>query len=138
MTVTYQITLTAEQAELIRNALEACARMGIGQIEDALTFYPAVEFRPPGWHEAMGQIESIMQTFRKPCSLKSDTHRRLWSMMTSIRNRLAWDRAVADGIIQEGESRKWPEMMQVSYDEPDSSDWPNLKIERIEPHEKPA
>ena len=138
MTDTYQITLTAEQAELVRAALEACARMGIGQIEDALTFYPTVEFRPPGWHEAMSQIESLMQTFRKPYSLKSDTHRRLWSMMTSIRNRLAWDRAVADGIIQEGESRKWPEMMQVSYDEPDSSDWPSLTIERITHHEKPA
>ena len=139
MTDTYQITLTAEQAELIRNALEACARMGLTQVEDALTFYPTAEFRPDGWHEAIDQIQGIMLRLSKKSHPKSmATHRRLWSMMTSIRNRLAWDRAVADGTIQEGESRKWPEMMQVSYDEPDSSDWPSLTIERITHHEKPA
>lgn len=131
MTVTYQITLTAEQAELVRNALEACARMGIGQIEDALTFYPAVEFRPPGWHEAMGQIESIMQTFRKPCSLKSDTHRRLWSMMTSIRHRIAWDKAIDRGAAQHDGDRSHAGMWMVYYDSPDPSDWPAIKIERV-------
>ena len=130
MTVTYQITLTAEQAELIRNALEACARMGLTQVEDALTFYPTAEFRPDGWHEAVGQIECIMQTFRKPCSLKSDTHRRLWSMMTSIRHRLAWDQAIDRGAAQHDGDRSHASMWLVYY-APDPSDWPAIKIERV-------
>ena len=138
MTVTYQITLTAEQAELVRSALEACGRMGIGQLEDALTFYPTAEFRPDGWHEAMDQVQDIMQPFQSRASSKGATHCRLWSMMTSIRHRLAWDRAIAEGLVKQGEPRKWPDMLYVSYDEPDSSDWPSLTIERITPHEKPA
>ena len=39
--------------------------------------------------------------------------RTAWDLHAVIRHRLAWDRAIAEGVT-DGTKREWPAMMQVS------------------------
>lgn len=124
----YTITLTRSQAQVLMRAAEVYARVGFGQIGDALDHLPSlVDKCGVGW-ETRGAVEDILSPVvgfnmrnsslgvgNKNASPGSDT---AWDIYTLIRHRLSWDRAVDEGIVALGAPRKWPEMMTVNYDEP--------------------
>jgi hypothetical protein len=62
----------------------------------------------------------------------SEASRIAWDLYQVLRHRLAWDLAAAEGIVGNADSqRKWPEMMQVHYDEPSRvSEQPLALIEK--------
>jgi len=55
-----------------------------------------------------------------------------WDLYTAARYRLAWDRDIEEGMIKPGEPRKWPEMMQVVYDEPTTFSGHFIKVCKME------
>ena len=145
MTATYTLTLTREQAQLLSQACETVARLGIGQWRDALEWLPTTEYMAHGWHQDMDAIGAILSKYTKDnvdgwrCSLsvRSDkVHEQAkiaWDLYQVIRYRLSWDRAIEQGIVKPGEPRKWPEMMGVNYDDPmKTSKGPMAQIEAAE------
>lgn len=122
----YVVELSDAQLKLISEACEICARMKCGQIRIALT---KLELK-----NTQDQIISDfdfgenVEALIKPMmglnyysswgvgySEKTDAW---FDINETIRHRLAWDDAYKSGIIKPGETRKWPEMMSVNYDEP--------------------
>lgn len=128
--MTYTLTLSKEQAQVLSQACEVLARLGIGQFRDALEWLPVTEFRPDGWHEDMETIGMLLSKhmkhnvdgYRSNLGIHhkdvSEQARIAWDLYQVIRYRTAWDRAIEQGIVKPGEQRKWPEMMQVHYDTP--------------------
>ena len=55
----------------------------------------------------------------------------LLDMHTQMLHRLSWDRATSEGIISPGDSRKWPDMAGVQYDDPTCLVEPAIKVERL-------
>lgn len=127
----YNLTVTKEQAEALIQATEILARLGIGQFRDALECLPTREFLPIGWHEDMDIIGKMLSRYiiggvdgyRSSLGIHHknvrEPSRIAWDLYQVLRHRLAWDRAAREGIVESAKSpRKWPEMMQVHYDEP--------------------
>jgi hypothetical protein len=138
---TYTLTLTEAQAQTLSRGMDIIARLGIGQFRDALEQLPLVKDYAHGWHDDMDVIGLILAKYTIDgvngwnSSLGihhnkvSESTRIAWDLYQVVRNRLAWDWAIAHGIVKEGEQRKWPEMMQVHYDEPSKvSNEPLAKI----------
>lgn len=128
---TYTLTMTDTQARVIAQATEVFARLGIGQFRDALEHLPKREYVPEGWFHDMDIIGKMMSKhmidgvdgYSSNLGIHSkdvsEESRVAWDMHQVVRHRLSWDRAVEEGVIKSINSpRKWPEMMQVSYDEP--------------------
>ena len=101
---TYTLTVSKAQLAAISNACEIVARLGLGQVKDALQalrgqagtrdFLDAV---------AVKEIEDVIHQHGGFCGGSSwsvghnkDTDR-LWVVHGACRYRLAWDRAIADG-----------------------------------------
>lgn len=128
--MTYAITITKQQAHTLSIACEILARLGIGQFRDALEWLPVKQWRAPGWNEDMDTIGRILSShmignidgYRSNLGMHHKdvckTAQIAWDMYQVIRHQLAWDRAIAEGTVNPGEPRKWPEMMQVHYDTP--------------------
>lgn len=128
---TYTLTLTAEQAGVIDEALETRARLGVGQFSHAMDHLPLKEFYPDGWADDMRKIGDMLAEYtlehvdglRRSLSIHHSRvrlHAKIaWEMHTVIRRRLAWDRAVSEGLVASIDSpRNWKEMHGVSYDDP--------------------
>ena len=129
MTRRYTITVTAEQARIISNACELMARIGIGQWAEFLYYLPGAN--KMNWNDMREELLPVMERHLKPFvgidgwysslgvgSDKSapDTDE-AFDLSAVIRHRLAWDRAVDNGIT-DGVTRNWDVMMAVDYDEP--------------------
>lgn len=127
----YTLTVTKEQAETLILATEILARLGIGQFRDALECLPTREFLPDGWHEDMDGIGKMLSRhmiggidgYRSSLGIRHkdvrEPSRIAWDLYQVLRHRLAWDHAAKGGIVESANApRKWPEMMQVHYDEP--------------------
>jgi len=127
----YVLTLTETQAQVLIQALEVMARLGIGQFRDALDLLPLKEIFPAGWHEDMEAIGRILSKYmignvdgyRSSLGIShADTSpqaKSAWDMYQVIRHRLAWDRAYSDGIVASPDApRDWSKMLGVHYDEP--------------------
>jgi len=141
----YQITLNKKQAELVCEALNVLSRLGSGQWRDAIGHLP-IDNIQPGWFDDLDAIGCILKKYtinhvdgwRSSLGIfqtETPTEAKMcWDMYQVIRNRLSWDRAVADGVVESLSSpRKWPEMMGVSYDEPMfASEEPFIRIEGVE------
>lgn len=127
----YTLTLTLRQAQVLQQATEVLARLGIGQFRDALERLPLKEGAPQGWHQDMDDIGAMLA--RHTISGVDGWHSSLsilggdtpesskiaWDLHQVLRHRLAWDRAVAEGVVASADApRRWPEMTQVSYDTP--------------------
>lgn len=129
--ITYSLTMTKEQAETLSKATEILARLGIGQFRDALECLPLSEFLPNGWQEDISRIGNMLSR-HMICGVDGSgsslgIHHKdvnamskiAWDLHQVLRHRLAWDKAVKNGVVESVDSpRKWPEMMQVFYDEP--------------------
>jgi hypothetical protein len=126
----YTLTLTLRQAQVLQQATEVLARLGIGQFRDALECLPLKEVAPPGWHQDMDDIGAMLARhtisgvdgWRSSLSFLGGATPELskiaWDLHQVLRRRLAWDRAVAEGLVASADApRRCPEMMQVSYDD---------------------
>ena len=126
----YKISVTDEQAGIIQEALEIYARLGIGQFRDALEEMPLKDQFDAGWHDDMHAIGSILKKHMKrnidgwqsslgiTSSDVSSDAQMAWDMYQVVRKKMAWKRAVENGIVKsETSERDWSKMMQVSYDD---------------------
>ena len=144
----YTITLTEDQAETLMYATEVLARLGIGEFRDALEWLPTRKEFQEGWHEDMTVIGRILSRHmmdayagRRSKRDKRDSHNDdvrtaaniSWDLHQVIRHRLAWDRAIAKGVVDGPEApRKWS-MTGAYYDEPiKSSTEPLAEIRRVD------
>lgn len=134
----YQLTVTEEQLQAIRDACEIKARLHLGQLDDALRCCYNKDGVSVVDYDTIKSVEAIikpLQGLRPHASYGIGAFRivdRLWEIYSTVRHRLAWDRAYAAGKIKSGEPRNWSEMMGVQYDEPMSvSGEPLPKVEKI-------
>jgi hypothetical protein len=123
------ITLTDKQAKQIAVSCEIVARLGIGQFREALECLPTKEFCPPGWHEDMEKIGSILKHYtldnvdgwNASLGIHSEKlHPRTkinWEIYQTIRHKLAWDLAKLHGL-SDGTTRDWSTMNSVNFDVP--------------------
>lgn len=128
----YSVTLTEAQLRCIMAATDLYQRVQLGQWQEIMTSLPLE--KPVNWallHDAFDTMSSLLAphcidsvdgkgsslgvghpALPVDNSIAYDIHR-------TIRHKLAWQRAVAEGIIaSETSARKWPEMLTVDYDPP--------------------
>lgn len=125
--MTYTLTLTEQQARVLSEACEIMARLGMGQVGDALDQVPRVQpIDWSRWHDDVRAVEAILRTHTgmargqyRGIWQAADRARVAWDLYAVIRHRLAWDRAIAEGIVASGGARIWPSMFQTHFDEPD-------------------
>lgn len=136
---TYTLTITRKQAEAISRACEIVSRLGMGQFKDALEELPLREYLPPGWHDTMMDVARLLAPHLKSTSYGirhadvSESSRILWDTYQVMRRQMAWEDAVAKGIVPSMDApRRWPKMMSVWYDDPaHTSTEPLPTIQRI-------
>lgn len=120
----YQITLTATQAAMVRDACELLFRCRIGQIGEACRYVLDANGRASVPYEVKQDAEDMVKAaVGLPMNAswgvgKFDVADQACDLYQVIRHRLAWDRAYSDGMIKPGELRRWPEMLAVHYDPP--------------------
>jgi hypothetical protein len=151
MTKQYTLTLTEKQAQTLLQALDIYSRLRMGQWRDAFEALP-VDSKAEGfcwsdWHDFLSETgeklsrfllmnvdgwSSHLGIFNKHTPEDSRT---AWDILQVIRHRLAWERAVRQGIVQSLDSpRNWTggDMMGVHYDIPmQSGVEPLPKIEGV-------
>lgn len=128
--MSYRLTLTEEQIQVVRDALNVYFRLGLGQIRDALDELPHGD-KPRDWsrwHEDvvsirtilgphMGLSASIGHSYGVTNPLFAVRHRVAHDVHDAIRHRMAWDAAYARGDAKPGEPRNWQTMMGCHFDE---------------------
>ncbi|WP_455233489.1 hypothetical protein [Geopseudomonas aromaticivorans] len=119
----YTLTLSAQQAAVLQHAMEVYARLGMGQVDDALRCLPApatvdICERAEVIREVERQLAPVMRGPDGRLPPTSPQSKSAWDLYQVIRHRLAWDRAYAKGILKPGEPRRWSEMFGCQYDEP--------------------
>lgn len=145
MSKTYTLTVTEEQARTISCACEVLARLGTGQIADALDALPLKAMQGDDfsdWADAQKDIEAILKKFtvigssgsslgvRSP--KVSDRSRQAWDIYRVVRHRLSWDVAVEQGWT-DGKTRNWMKMLGTNFDRPlVTGGLPLAEIERVE------
>lgn len=142
----YRLTINERQAQTISKACEVLARLGMGQLDDALRELPmrgGIEWER--WHDDVRSVGQILSAHMPGNidghSLRLGIHSEkvsedsqiAWDLYQVIRHRIAWDRATADGIT-DGTVRAWDKgMMSVIFDKPMKvSTQPLGKIENAE------
>lgn len=127
--VTYNLKITEIQAIVIQEALEVYARLGIGQFRDALEKLPLIEWRN-NWHDDLyvigailkkhmiGNVDGWQSSLGITSADVSGNYQVAWDIYQVIRRKLAWARAVENGVVEsESSPRNWSIMMRVSYDD---------------------
>ena len=133
---TYTLTVTAKQAAVISQACELLTRLSLGQWHEFIRHMPGDAFchsieledelRPimAAWfaRHPIGKDEVvIMRGWQSSLGIGNPNARPevqvAFDLHQVIRHRLAWDKAVADGIT-DGTKRPFPQMMTVDYDDP--------------------
>lgn len=139
----YTLTMSERQAQIISLACEILARIGIGQWRTAIEQMPLDIEDYAKWHEDLDYIGKVLSDhtkhnvdgWRKSLGIHSqdvdDNARVSWDIHHVIRHKLAWERAVKEGLVEsESSQRDWSKMMTVDYDEPHkTSDEPLANIE---------
>ena len=137
----YTITVTERQARIISNACELMARIGIGQWPEFLNYLPGA--MRLNWNDMREELLPIMERHLKPVAGNNGWSSSLgvgsdksapdtdeaFDLHAVIRHRLAWDRAVDNGIT-DGVTRNWDAMFGVDYDDP--MRWGKEPLARIE------
>lgn len=101
----YQITLTAEQLQMLSRATETCSRLVMGQMDMALDWLRDREGRLVNDYDLTKAVEAITRPAQELAPNPSGgvgwhtSSDALWDMYTQLRNRRAWYRAVSEGII---------------------------------------
>jgi hypothetical protein len=146
MTKTYTLTITEEQARALQYATDVLQRVQLGQWREIVDWLP---LQKPIDYEELHQdkqiisavlskhmIDGIDGSFSSLGIGHPDLPKNngvLYDLHCVIRHKLAWELAVENGVIESEDSeRKWPEMMQVYYDDPMKwGDQPLAVMERI-------
>jgi len=131
---TYDLVgLTRKQVETLMAASEVLSRLTMGQVGDAFDWLPLSPLSERNWETFHQDCDNVEKTLRKHYQhnlrngnayLGIHSHdirpqgQIAFDLYQVMRHKLAWDKAIADGIVQPGEPRKWPEMIQVTYDTP--------------------
>lgn len=121
--VKYQITVTETQAAVMRECLEACARMWHGQVSEGITELfqthiwknklPTADIRETGdmlKRQLFPELH-ISASYGVGNQDVNPLSNVAWDLQTLIRHRLAWDRLAAEGKVK-------PEFHGVQYDRP--------------------
>ena len=137
----YTLTLSAQQAAVLQEALEVYARLGMGQVDDALRCLPApatvdICERAEVIREVERQLAPVMRGPDGRLPPTSQPSKSAWDLFQVVRHRIAWDHAYARGVLKPGEPRRWSEMFGCQYDEPLPSSGEPLA--RIAPASLPA
>jgi hypothetical protein len=147
MTKLYNLTITKEQAVAISFACDVLQRIQLGQWEEIVDWLPLK--RPTDYEQLHADRRTIgkilayhmidgIDGYGSSLSIgHPDLPKNngvLYDIHQVIRYKLAWEQAVENGVIESEDSpRKWPEMMQVCYDDPMKwGDQPLAKMERID------
>lgn len=132
---TYTLTLTSTQAALISAACDLISRLGIGQWPEFIRHMPG-DLAFSGFHEARERLQPVMTDLlaRHPIGPRRtvingwtsnlgifnldapESARQAWDMHQVLRHRLAWDKAIAQGLTDG--SHRTPEMIHTDYDSP--------------------
>lgn len=139
---TYTLTVTRTQADLISQACDLIARLGIGQWPEFIRHLPG-DIALQGFHDARERLQPVMTDLLAKYPIGPDkivingwgSHlgiynpnapecaRRAWDILQVVRHRLSWDWAEAEGMT-DGKARPLG-MIGVNYDTPiRSSDQP--------------
>jgi hypothetical protein len=132
VTKTYTLTITEEQAKALQYATDLLQRVQLGQWEEMVDWLPLK--RPTDYEQLhqdrreigkmlsrhmVEEIDGYGSSLGIGHPLLPSCNGTLYDLHCVIRKKLAWEKAVEDGIIEsESSPRKWPEMMQVCYDDP--------------------
>lgn len=147
----YTITLTRTQADLISQACDLIARLGIGQWPEFIRHLPG-DIALRGYHHARESLQPVMSDLLAQYPIgpnkivingwgshlgifnpnAPECARRAMDIHKVVRHRLSWDWAEAEGMT-DGKKRT-PEMIGFNYDTPRrSSDQPLPTIKRDTP-----
>jgi hypothetical protein len=147
VTKTYTLTITEEQAKALQYATDLLQRVQLGQWEEMVDWLPLK--RPTDYnllHEDRREIGKMLSRhmvdgvdgYGSSLGVGHPSlpacNGVLYDLHCVIRKKLAWERAVEEGVIESEDSgRKWPEMMQVCYDDPMKwGEEPLAKMERVQ------
>lgn len=128
----YTLEITESQAQTISLACEVLSRLGMGQWRYATDHLPLKEKMDwIEWHDDLDDMGRILSKhmkdgidgWRSCLGVANDSVRPecrdAYDIHQVVRKRLAWDRAVEEGIVESVDApRKWPEMIQTFYDDP--------------------
>ena len=128
----YNLTLTHKPGLVLQHATDLLQRVQLGQWEEIVDWLPLKH--PVDYEQLHKDRREIGRMLSKHLVEEVDGYGNslgighpllptcngiLYDLHCVIRKKLAWDNAVEDGIIEsESSPRKWPEMMQVCYDDP--------------------
>jgi hypothetical protein len=129
---TYTLTITEAQARALMYATDLLQRVQLGQVREVIDWLPLK--KPTDYEQLHKDTRVIGEILSKHMIDGIDggasslgighpdlpkNNGVLYDLHCVIRHKLSWERAVEEGIIESEDSeRKWPEMMQVCYDDP--------------------
>jgi hypothetical protein len=144
MTKTYTLTITEEQARALQYATDVLQRVQLGQWEEIVDWLPLK--KPTDYTKLhkdrrtigkilsdhmVDQIDGYGSSLGVGHPYLPKNNGVLYDLHCVIRKKLAWEQAVENGVIESEDSeRKWPEMMQVCYDDP--MKWGNQPLAKME------
>lgn len=141
---TYKLTVNENQLKAISYALDCLQRVELGQWREIIDHLP---LKKPIDYQELHQDERIIGAILSKHMIDGidgsasslgighpalpEDNGVLYDLYCVIRNKLAWERAVEQGIVEsENSPRKFPEMMTVDYDSP--MKWGNEPLAKIE------
>lgn len=120
----YNLTITEDQARALKKACEFLARIKIGQVAEVVNHLPLTAENINNRFEVANGLEFLLKPM---CGLGKNSSYGvgvfedadiLFDLYEVIRYRLAWDKAVADGLAPAPDVRDWMTMITVDYDKP--------------------
>lgn len=113
--VTYNLTITEEQLQVLSTACEVFSRIGMGQVSETSAWIPKAS-SPSDREDVRGELNRLEDLLRRQLRYRGIAEseyapRVAFDLYQVIRHRLAWDKLAADGKTK-------PSMPLVTYDEP--------------------
>lgn len=147
MTKKYTVTLNEKHLQAISDATDITQRIQLGQWREMVDILP-IDHKNVDWEEFHNDMDEIGRLLSKHMvdgingtnsslgvgsEKLPESNSILYEIHRCIRNKLSWEKAVEDGIVESEDSpRKFPQMMTVNYDEPMKYSYePFIQIERI-------
>lgn len=143
----YNLRITEKQARALSYACDVLQRIELGQWEEIVDWLPLK--KPINYDQLHKDRSTIRKILSQHMIDEVDGYGSslgvghpdlpknngvLYDLHCVIRKKLAWESAVERGVIESEDSpRKWPEMIQVSYDDVYGwGDEPLATIERVQ------
>lgn len=127
----FQIEVNEQQLTTLIKATEIMARLGCGQIEDALRLLPKKnDIENHIKYEDLEAVKKVCSTFTKvniaensylsiSAEAVSEQAKVSYDLHQTMRHAYYWNKAIEQGVVESLDSpRNWSHMMQVYYDDP--------------------